>query len=155
MPFSLPQLFHPFLTGTTCFETSPPTPRYNCIAWAASEDFRWWWPDPQGFAYWPDGAPREVTLPAFIAAYQTLGYEVCVGPLLESGMEKIAIYGVPSFDGTISPTHASRQLSSGMWTSKMGAHEDISHIDAHHVNGPLYGQVACYMSRPVHKSLNS
>ncbi len=57
--------------------TSPQTPRYNCIAWAAGDTRRWWWPDPSPFAYWPPGIPRENTLPHFIEAFRTLGYEPC------------------------------------------------------------------------------
>ena len=38
----------PALVGTGYFVTSPATPEYNCIAWAAGETDRWWWPDPMG-----------------------------------------------------------------------------------------------------------
>ncbi len=44
--------------------TSPETSDYNCFAWAAGEDDRWWAPAEPG--YWPDGVPRELTLEAFI-----------------------------------------------------------------------------------------
>jgi len=46
--------------------TSPQTPRYNCIAWAAGDTRKWWWPDPSPFAYWPPNIPRENTLQRFI-----------------------------------------------------------------------------------------
>ena len=52
--------------------TSPPTPRYNCIAWAAGDTQKWWWPDPSPFAYWPAAIPRENTLTRFIEAFQSL-----------------------------------------------------------------------------------
>ncbi len=45
--------------------TSPQTPRYNCIAWAAGDTRKWWWPDPSPFAYWPPNIPRENTLQTF------------------------------------------------------------------------------------------
>src|SRR4051794_39805886 len=89
--------------------TSPATAKYNCIAWAAGDQDKWWWPDPLLKGYWPAGAPRQETLGAFIAAYATLGYTPCAGQLpdtlrLEFGFEKIAIYAIGS-----RPTHASRQ----------------------------------------------
>jgi hypothetical protein len=65
----------PSLNDENCAITSPVTGHYNCIAWAAGEDFRWWWPDPLFIGYWPAApVPREVTLAAFEAAYATLGY---------------------------------------------------------------------------------
>jgi hypothetical protein len=33
--------------------TSPETPKYNCIAWAAGKDDKWWWPDKNNQYYWP------------------------------------------------------------------------------------------------------
>jgi len=36
---------------------------YNCIAFAAGETHRWWWP--MG-AYWPEPAPRDETVDSFI-----------------------------------------------------------------------------------------
>lgn len=62
----------PGLRGTHYAVTSPPTPTYNCIAWAAGESNRWWWPTSSYF--WPTGIPREETLLAFVGAYATLGY---------------------------------------------------------------------------------
>ncbi|HZO88142.1 MAG TPA: hypothetical protein VFB38_07355 [Chthonomonadaceae bacterium] len=46
--------------------TSPAAEDYNCIAWAAGETDRWWWPDPFSIGYWPEGVPRAETLEAFI-----------------------------------------------------------------------------------------
>jgi hypothetical protein len=50
------------------------------------------------------------------------------------------------------PTHAALQLPSGEWTSKLGPFEDISHAHENDVNGPAYGAVRFYMSRPVRRS---
>jgi len=147
MPGSWRQHDHPHLTHENCQETSPAVNRYNCLAWAAGEDFRWWWPDQRGYAYWPAGVPRAESLPAFIAAFRTLGYEVCDNADLEPGLQKVAIYGQPGYDGRIVPTHASKQLSNGKWSSKMGALEDISHDDVESVDGPVYGHAICFMSR--------
>ena len=72
--------------------TSPCTDAYNCIAWAARDDRRWWWPSQDG--YWPPNVPRVHTLDAFIAAYGTLGFLPCTSPAHEGGKEKIAIYSL-------------------------------------------------------------
>lgn len=94
--------------------TSQADAAYNCIAWAAGEDDRWWWPSE--FAYWPPGVPQVETLPAFIAAYGTLGYEISASGDLEPGYVKIGLY----IDAGGTPTHAARQLPNGAWTSKHG-----------------------------------
>ena len=44
----------PGLAGTNYRVTSPADDGYNCIAWAATETDRWWWPDPFGAGYWPE-----------------------------------------------------------------------------------------------------
>jgi len=100
-----------------------------------------------GVGYWPATAPRQVSLQAFIAAFATLGYERCDEPEVETGMEKIAIFGRDDFEGSIVPTHAARQLASGLWTSKLGSLEDIRHETVVDVGGPLYGDAVVYMSR--------
>lgn len=82
-------------------------------------------------------------------AYETLGYDLCYDERLEEGVEKIALYGIDNPDGTIEPTHAARQLSSGEWTSKLGPFEDISHTSLDDLNGPTYGHKICCMSRPI------
>lgn len=121
--------------------TSPATPKYNCIAWAADDPYRKWWPAP--FCYWPR-VTREATVPAFIEAYGTLGYKPCADGVLVAGMEKIAIY----VNAKNVPLHAARQLESGKWTSKLGDLEDISHDEVRGLEGTSYGRVACYLSRP-------
>jgi hypothetical protein len=96
--------------------------------------------------------PREVTIPAFLLAFETQGYALCVDGDLEEGFEKIALYGNRMPWGTVEPTHAARQLPNGKWTSKMGALEDIQHDDPTDVTGPTYGGVVHYMKRPVQAS---
>ena len=120
---------------------------YNCIAWAASDTTQWWWPDDPdiGEGYWPEEVPREVTIPAFIAAFNTRGYEQCDDGSLEPGFEKIAIYVDQSFE----PTHAARQLPDGRWTSKFGDFEDVIHSNVSCIEGGLYGRVAVYMKRGI------
>jgi hypothetical protein len=104
--------YFPGLRGSGYVVTSPEDIRYNCIAWAAEDKERWWWPDED--SHWPEGAAREETIAAFVAAYGEPDFVPCDGPLLEEGYEKILIYASP--DGT--PTHVARQLQSGLWSSK-------------------------------------
>jgi hypothetical protein len=148
MPGSWSPSDFPALTDANSQTTSPATRRYNCIAWAAGEDFRWWWPDPMGIGYWPPSASRKVNIESFLAAFATLGFVVCEAPALEPGIEKIAIYGIRDVTGSVVLTHAARQLESGAWTSKLGALEDISHETTDAVCGPLYGTPCVTMSRP-------
>jgi hypothetical protein len=122
--------------------TSPATPEYNCIAWAADDNEVWWWPDPMNTAYWPPQIQREETIEAFIQAYETLGYVQCCTPDYKEGFEKIAIY---EKDGK--PTHAARQLINGRWTSKLGELEDIEHHALEGLHGQAYGTVAVFMKR--------
>ena len=138
----------PQITQTGYSVTSPQTPRYNCIAWAAGDTRKWWWPDPSPFAYWPPAIPRENTLPRFIEAFRTLGYEPCADAGLEAGFEKVAVYA----DGDGFPTHAARQLASGVWTSKLGREEDIEHGEPAGVEGEQYGFVIQVLKRPYPRS---
>ena len=46
------------------------------------------------------------------------------------------------------PTHAARQLGDGRWTSKLGKEVDITHTLVG-LEGPVYGQVAAYLRRPL------
>ena len=147
MPGSWLPYNHPRLSVENSVETSLTRAAYNCIAWAAGDQSRWWWPDVQGFAYWPAGVPREVSVPGFIAAFQSLGYELCGTGRLQDGVQKIVLFGHVDMLGQLVPTHAARQLASGSWTSKMGALEDILHTEADLVCGPVYGQLVCFMSR--------
>jgi len=137
----------PGLRFSTFQMTSPPTPVYNCIAWAAGQTLKWWWPttDVLDDAHiWPDGVPNEVTLPAFTAAFATLNYFVCENDAHEGGWEKVAIF----VDERQTPTHAARQLANGRWTSKLGKAEDIEH-DLHALEGDVYGKVAMLLKRPI------
>jgi len=106
----------PRLATSNYILTSPDTIDYNCVAWAAETDGEWWWPDPMEQEYCPDGVPREETLSAFIAAFQTIGYKTCDSDSLEPGFQKIAIYA----DTQNIPKHIAKQLPNGEWTSKIG-----------------------------------
>ncbi len=122
---------------------SPATPAYNCIAWAASRNDAWWWPDPMDIYFWPRGALRQEALDAFVQVFSSFGYILCDTADLQPGFEKIAIYA--KSNGL--PTHAARQLQTGVWTSKLGSSEDIEHLTPADLSGNNYGAVVLYMKR--------
>ena len=129
---------------------SPVDGNYNCIAYAADDTSIWWWPTekPTAGYYWPPDAPREVTIEAFQIAFETLGYSVCNHGRLEPGVEKVALF-VNRYEV---PTHAARQLLTGVWVSKLGFDVDIEHTDPEAVggdDGDGYGRVAFFMARPI------
>lgn len=129
--------------------SSPHDHGYNCFAWAAGEDHRRWDPVPtlaptRAGVYWPEGVPLLPSRAAFVAAYGTIGYEICDSPELEDGFEKVVLYENASGE----PVHASRQLSSGAWTSKLGGGNDIEHGSTTGLEAPLTGSPAVYLRRP-------
>jgi hypothetical protein len=133
----------PDLVRTGYQITSPPDPVYNCIAHAVGVTSDWWWPDPDGFDYWPPGVVRERTLAAFLQAFATAGFSPCPDDSLEPGWEKVAIYATDE-----GPAHAARQLDNGRWTSKLGPDDDIEHA-LEGLCSPLYGRVVQFLRRPV------
>ena len=83
---------------------------------------------------------------AFVAFYESLGYEVCDGPGPEKGFLRVAIFVKDD-----EPTHASRQLPTGKWTSKIGRDgPDIEHEDLSCIEGPSYGYVCVFLRRTTH-----
>src|SRR6476661_5040408 len=50
---------HPNLRRTRFKVNSRADAAYNCVAWAAGDTSRWWWPMDDPFHYWPDGAPLD------------------------------------------------------------------------------------------------
>jgi hypothetical protein len=135
-------------------DVSPQDIRYNCIAWAAGEDHRRWWPVLLGSYWWPPQLPKdEETQENFIRAFELIRYRVCRNPKLEAGIEKVAMY----VDAKGIPTHMARQLESGefIWSSKCGVDfEDIKHRTlfalegANFKNGdPGYGRAIIFLRR--------
>ena len=122
--------------------TSPASSVYNCIAWAAQEDGRWWWPDPRGFYYWPQGLPRTDALESFVEAFRLLGFVSCgEAAEVEAAYERVALYGR---EGRVK--HAARQLPDGRWTSKLGQNVDVEHsLEA--LAGGVYGNVMGILRR--------
>jgi hypothetical protein len=122
-------------------ETSPPDVQYICIAWCAGDTGRWWQPG----SYWPTETSKDdCGIATLIEAFRELGYQEGADDNLESGFEKVALYGSGLFY-----THAARQLPSGKWTSKLGKSEDIEHDSPDDVAGGVYGAVVEIMKRPL------
>ena len=121
--------------------TSPWDPTYNCIAWAAEDNARWWEPDPMGIYYWPAGVPRSYATDAYVAAYETIGYVTCADRGIPADGPAVALFAKAK-----RPTHAARQVLSGLWTSKLGSDVDIEH-ELRGLEGELYGEVSLLMER--------
>ena len=122
-------------------KNSPPTPGYNCIAWALGRTDRWWWPNEN--SYWPPGCLQRESIQAFVIAFATQQYEPCDNPRLEKSYEKLALYAKD-----FTPTHAAKQLKNGKWTSKLGKDMDIEHR-LKDLEGPAYGQVLMFFRRRI------
>lgn len=113
---------------------------YNCIAWAAGDISRWWWP--VAGDHWPIG-DTSATVAAFCRAFASIGYEEADNDSLEPGYEKVALFAK---EGRV--THAARQLTTGRWTSKLGSDVDIEH-DLRGIDGEVYGTVVTVLKRPL------
>jgi hypothetical protein len=151
LPQDLENAF-PYLRKELYHITGKATDRYNCIAFAAGDNRKWWWPDPYGEYHWPRNAPREQTVDAFVKMFGLFGYNECVTPSLEVGLEKVAIYFDPF--GTVymaagTPTHAAKQLTSGHWKSKLGPWQQIEHYTLECLNGkdPAYGEPIKFLAK--------
>ena len=131
----------PQLAGSSATRTSDPDEGYNCIAWAAEDNERIWWPVQHG-AWWPvEPIPPEPTVDAFVRGFRELGYEPVRDGEHDPSIEKLAIYVK---DGEV--THMARQLANGRWTSKIGKNVDIEHpLDA--LENGDYGSVHSFLGR--------
>src|SRR5438552_3579991 len=110
----------PNLTSENHRITSPATPDYNCVAWAAGDTEHWWQPG----VYWPFEAPAdECGIGILQQAFLAVGFEDCADGTWEDGYEKVALYA----SSGAYYTHVARQLANGKWTSKLGRSEDIEH----------------------------
>jgi len=100
-----------------------------------------WDPDPFDQYYWPPSVPREPTVSAYQQALESIGFSECEDGSLESGLVKVAVFGIGA-----ELTHAARQLDDGTWTSKLGSLEDITH-ELQALEGADYGHVVLFMKR--------
>jgi len=141
----------PHIVGTNWLPKSPFDDSYQCIAWAASDTSRKWWPvvsPPE--CYWPPNAPLNDTVNSFIQAFATLGYAPCTDDSFEFGYQKVAVYATNT--GLV--RHMARQHFLGKgWLSKPGTLEDIRHPDLRCIEGDPsptsfeYGTVAQILKR--------
>jgi hypothetical protein len=118
----------------------------NCIAYAAGDARRSWWPGdypPNSRDYWPPNIPNEETVEAFSQAFATLGYVSCVNGDWEPGYEKVALYAQRN-----EVRHAARQQPDGTWRSKLGKDEDVEHKLKGLEDG-IYGKVVAFLKRPL------
>lgn len=124
---------------------SPDTGSYNCIAFAARDESRYW--DSSGIPlpgyYWPPEAQRGSTIDALQSAFAAIQYVRCAGSQYEPEYERVALYA----DANGTWTHAARQRDDGLWESKLGDSFDIRHKNPHSLIGPEYGMVWGYMRR--------
>lgn len=123
--------------------TSEATHDYNCIAWSVGETTQFWWPVNVGGYFWPTNA-IEPALRDFEQMYADFGYARCVHVDHEGDADQVAIY----LDQSGTPTHASRRLENGNWTSKLGDAEDIEHTDVNGVCCDTYGETVVMLCRP-------
>ena len=138
---SFPNLSKPVNVKSPYTRGRQDIPHYNCIAFALGFKDKWWWPPVETDTYWPPSCPSEVTIPSFEATFATLGYKPCSHGDLEFGYEKIALFADKN-----EPTHASIQLSNGVWMSKCGDNVDIEH-KLRELEGPTYGKVVMFFRR--------
>ena len=131
--------FFPNLNPDEYIVTSEETSSYNCLAWAAEDNTRWWGVED----YWPESAPKVWTLESLETIFENIGYERCESADYELDFVKVAIF----VDADEVPTHVARQLRSGNWTSKLGEWEDIEHKNPEGLAGTasIYGKVALVM----------
>lgn len=141
-PFLFQSKRFPFRT------TSKATKRYNCIAWAAGKDDVWIQPDryptgnPDRTYFWPDNVSQKGDLASYIELFEKcFGFEKCEDGNLEKGFFKIALFYSRKMG-----IHAARQLSDGLWTSKVGLGVDASHWIETYAGG-CFGPVAQYMRK--------
>lgn len=139
---SVPSLLNDQLYKTT----SPSTRDYNCVAWALGRNDVWYWPplgkEQEPDEYWPKGVPDDEKIQTFINVMKLEGFTLCEDTEYDEDYTKIALF---SQDGLCS--HACRQISSNLWTSKMGPLNDIQHSSPQTLEGDFYGKVHCYMKR--------
>lgn len=128
--------------------TSPKDPNYNCIAWAIIKNNILVWPHPSASIIdgveWPNELPCDCKLDTFIKLFNLREYYSCDSWLFENGFQKIALYVHPT---TKNVTHAARQQPNGLWTSKLGPQEDITHSTPLTIECNEYGNAVHFMMR--------
>jgi hypothetical protein len=131
----------PNLTDVDNKKTSDATPLYNCIAWAFGDNTRHWWPNTSR-SFWPMATQGLSAMDAFSAWFVTDGWTPTTDESYSAEIIKVALYAKNG-----EPTHASRLIDDGLWTSKLGSNIDLSHgfLD---LDGPEYGRVHKIFMKP-------
>ncbi len=130
--------------------TSKSTPNYNCIAWACKFNERWIQPPYLGkpnldcVVWWPPEVPQGLHIDSLISLFEHHGYSICKTDEHEDGFRKVALY---INEQSKEWTHASRELSNGCWTSKLGEFNDIQHGSPYSIENDDYGKVYCIMKK--------
>ena len=119
-----------------------PSIRYNCIAYAAGDTSQWW--QHTGRRYWPPHATRSDLIESLREVFAGLGFEQCDDGGIEDGYRKVALYEAQG-----EWTHAAAQSPNGAWRSKMGEGPLIEHRSPESLSGGIYGDVHCFMRRPL------
>jgi hypothetical protein len=114
----------------------PATLRYNCIAWAAGDNTKWY----DGSIYWPPHVRHSTSINGLARLFASLGYEKADNGRLEPEYLKVTLYG--SRDRWF---HAAIQTPSGLWQSKDGGGILFEHHTAY---GSGYGAPSIFMRRP-------
>ncbi|MBK6533519.1 MAG: hypothetical protein IPF99_29195 [Deltaproteobacteria bacterium] len=139
--------FAPRLSPATCEAHSDPTEDYNCLAFAANDQGRWWEPYvvPPTIpgVYWPTAVEPDNTVSAWSAALATVGFAPCADDSCDPALVKVALFAIGE-----TATHAARQLLDGRWVSKLGDEADVIHTRASDVGGGGYGEPVCLLARP-------
>lgn len=136
---------HPNVRIAAYRETSERTETYNCVAWALGVTDRWI--DTSGLpgTFWPSGVSAAGDhWHTYAELFLSRGFEPCDTSEHEPGFEKVAIYGIEE-----EFTHVARQLSETLWTSKLGALQDIEHPSPTALEDAIYGTVQLVLRRPV------
>ena len=117
-----------------------PSERYNCIAYAAGDTSRWWWPN--GVNYWPPWAPLTDSIASLMEVFAGLGYEISDAGDIAAGDQKVALY-----EGDGKMQHAALQMPDGRWRSKMGQGPVIEHPSPDALSDGIYGRATIIMRR--------
>lgn len=119
-----------------------PSEWYNCIAYAAGDTGRWWWPD--GINYWPLWANQTNSIESLKEVFAGRGYEQCDDSAAEAGYQKIALY-----EAQAEMTHVALQMPNGRWRSKLGRGPVIEHHSPESLSGVNYGNPTAFMRRAL------
>lgn len=125
------------------------TTLYNCLAWAINNDKE----IVEMFYFQKKHGLDANNLDHSVKGYAEIlnkfyGFIECENGDYEDGFEKIVLYGDVHDDWQ----HAARLLKAGLWVSKLGAWEDIEHLNLDCLNGEDYGEPKVFMKRKLNEN---